>query len=585
MRSASRCWIGILCCLPAAPLWAGAAVDSARPLLDSLRRGAAPAPEGGEFRARWEALAGTGPLSIPCATPVLLSLRQARPTLPPASQEALDRLLEPPRPTRRLGSVDGFEVRAARSLRLPPSAAGSGGSDLPGALESALDEAGRALRQWSEAAGWNPPAESAQGRPLPILLADLPAGVESVSLIESEPERTFEEDATASIMVHPRLLDDPERLARALVHQSAHALLWAYSHREPPAWQEATAVALEVLALRSALPHADLFSERLQARSVSLRDEGLRSARGGGVWALFLELSRPPGSDSTLRRLWEELGAVGGDNLTEAAERLLAGADGSGPAEEIATFLAWGLFTGERDDGRHLPFAAALRSPGEDGLHSVYPASGPTERRALPPWSGAVYRFEGGGEPGGLRIEFQGEEHGRWAVLALLEGRDRALRSTWLEADGEGSRRLGVPWRAVSAVTLIVANAAPPGQEEATFSYSAWLDPAYPFELTELRAEAGREGVLLAWSTDAETDLAGWNVLRAAAPLGVFVRVNRLPIPGGGESEEPLHYLFLDSETERGRKYYYRLEALTAGGLSESTPAVSVRVPAEPGGR
>jgi hypothetical protein len=276
---------------------------------------------------------------------------------------------------------------------------------------------------------------------------------------------------------------------------------------------------------------------------------------------------------------------VGGDNLTDAAERLLGGAEGNGLGEEIATYLAWGLFTGERDDGRHLPFAAALRTVGEDGIHSEYPVSEPSARRALPPWSGAVYRFEAAREPGGLRLEFQGEEHGRWSVLALLEGRDRSLRSAWLEPDGNGRRRLSVPLRAVSAVTLVVANASAPGQEEASFSYAAWHDPAYPFELAGLRAEADWEGVALAWSTDGEIDLAGWNVWRAASPAGAWVRVNRLPIPAGGDAREPLHYVFLDSEIEPGRKYYYQLEALTSGGLSEITPAVSVRVPAESGRR
>jgi hypothetical protein len=581
MRSPTRCVISIFCALLAAPLWAEQGrIDSAQPLLDDLRRGA-PAPSaGGEFRARWEALAGADPLSIPCATPLLLSLRHARASLPRASQEAVERLLETPRPSRRLGSLEGFEVRVARASRLAAT-----GADIPEALARALEEAGRALRLWTETLGWNPPVESAQGRLLPIFLADLPEEVDALALVDSEPERTFEEDATASILVQPRLLEDPERLGRALVHQAAHALLWAYSHRESPAWQEATAVALEAMARRNASAYAEPFGERLQARSRSLRDESLRLARGAGVWALFLELSRPAGSDSVLRRLWEELGAVSGDNLTEAAESLLAGGAANGLGEEIATYLAWGLFTGERDDGRHLPFAAALRTAVEDGIHVELPVTGPAGRHALPPWSGAVYRFEAGREPGGLRIEFQGEEHGRWSVLALLEAPDHSLRSTWLAADGDGRSRLSLPLRSVSAVTLVVANASAPGQDEASFSYAAWRDPAYPFELTGLRAESVREGVALAWSTDGEVDLSGWNVLRGVSPAGALVRVNRLPIPAGGDAREPLHYVFLDSDVERGRKYYYHLEALTAGGLSEPTPAVSVRVPAEPGRR
>lgn len=527
--------------------------------------------------ALWEALVGTPASPLRCGTAVVLALRQARASLPAHLQPAIARLLAVPATGRRV-PADGFEVRTASPL--PAGTADENGNGLPDPLDFALEETSRALRFWSDAQGWLPPPESGAGRPLIVAVEDLPAGLDGIALPDTEPERTFEEDATSALVVSRRLLEDPRALARALTHQAAHAVLWAYSHREPPAWQEASAVALEVEATRDAGPYLERFSQRLQQRARSLRGDRLGLVQGSGLWALFLDLGRPSG-EAGLRRVWEELAAVPGDNLAEAAEAVLAGPGEAGLGEEIATFLAWGLFTGEHDDGRHFPFAASLRGAGPDAAHSEVPAGSPAGDLELEPWSGSVVRLETGAGPGGVRVEFRGGEAGRWSVLALFEGRgDGALRSAWLPVDADGRAEIRFPRRAAGAATLVIVNAASAASARARFGYAAWHDPGYPFELGGMRAEATADGVLLEWTTDGEHDLAGWNVYRSASPAGASVRVNRLPLPAGGDVSEPLHYLFLDSEAERGKRYHYHVEGLTTGGFSESTPSVSVRTPA-----
>jgi len=448
---------------------------------------------------------------------------------------------------------------------------------LPDGLDLALEETARALRTWSDAQGWLPPAEGGSGRVLPIAFEELPDGIDALLLLDHEPEQTFEEDATALIVVSRHLLDDSRALTRALIHQAAHAVLWAYSHREPPLWQEASAVALELQATRDAQPYVDLFSERLHSRTRSLLPQRLREAQGAGLWTFFLDVSRPAGS-AALRRVWEELAAVPGDNLADALETAMRGPEGQGLGEEIATYLAWGLFTGDRDDGRHFPFAGALRGGVPDALHSEFPASG--AGTGIEAWGGSVVRLQTGTEPGGLRVQFQGDEPGRWSVLALFEGRSGgALYSAWLPVDADGRAELRFPWSGLRSATLIVANAASPGSAPARFGYSVWREPSYPFELAGFQAEAEAAGILVSWTTDGERDMAGWNLYRSLSPLTGFVRVNRLPIPAGGEVREPLRYLFLDTEAEPGRKYYYRLEGLTTGGFNEATTTVSARTP------
>jgi hypothetical protein len=559
--------------------WAAGVPDrSMQEILDRLRN-SPPSLSGLEDRASlWRALVGPAPLPVRCGTPVAAALGERRSSLSPALRAGVDRLLQPPPSSRRLAVAEGYELRASAPIR--EDLADENGNGVADVFDRAFDETSRALRLWTENLGWLPPAGRPSGSAVRIILADLPPDLDAMALADGEPERTFEEDATATVVMSRTLVDRPDEFARVLVHQMAHAVLWAYSHREEPAWQEASAVALEIEARRDAHPYLGSFAERLQQRGVSLRSDRLGLAQGGGLWALFLDLSHPA-HDSALRRLWEELAAVPRANLTEAAETVFTRLEGPDAGAEIATYLAWGLFTGERDDGRHFPFAGALRAVPADAQHAEYPADGPPPGLSLEPWSGAVVRLETGRDPGGLRVEFHGEERGRWSVLALFEGREAgALRSTFVPVDAEGRASLRFPWRALAAVTLIVVNAAAPGTGGAHFSYSIGHDPSYPFDLAGLEAEPTRDGVALRWTTDGEQDLAGWNIYRSASALRDFERVNQLPIPAGGDVRDPLHYLFLDSDAAPGRKYYYYVEGLTAAGFAERSHSVSARTPA-----
>ncbi|MEE9217799.1 MAG: hypothetical protein V3U98_01900 [Acidobacteriota bacterium] len=577
-RACLRCVsAGVLICLAWGLVRAEAPEDrSTSEILDRLERH--PAALSGLRGARelWQSVSGPEPLPVRCGTQLALALHLREPSLHPLLRAGVQRLLSAPPGPHRVVAIEGFEWRLPSGDGLP--IAGLGSRELDDALRAASEQASRALRYWSDDLGWLLPSESASGRALPIYLSGtLPPGTEGLAIPVKEPARTFEEDATAVLILSPRLVRDPEALAQVLIHQLAHAILWAYSHHEEPAWQEASAVALEIEARRDASPYIEIFGERLLARSVSLRSDRMRLAQGSGLWALFLDLSRPA-TGPALRLLWEELAAVSGDNLSEAADTTFATLDGSDLGQEVATYLAWGLFTGERDDGRHFPFGAALPAAEPDALHAAYPAQGSARSVTLQPWSGYLLSLHSGEGPGGLRFEFQGQDSGRWRLLALFESRDGGpLYSAEVPVDAGGGASLSFPWQSVGAATLAIAYVSAPENGPGAFSYSVWHDPTYPYELAGLRAEPVPEGVTLSWTTLGETELVGWNIYRSLPPSEGFVRVNRLSIPAGGNVREPLNYLFLDADSAAGKKYYYCLEGLTAGGFTQRSPRVSVR--------
>ncbi len=526
----------------------------------------------------WGHIVGPDPLPVRCATPLSLALHLERPHLSSHARSVARSLLATPQASDPFILAEGLEWRTVRDARRALS--GSFQPTATEAIELASLEAGRALALWVDDMGWLPPVTASSGAPLTVYIsADLPAGADGMALLVSEPEHTFEEDAAAVILLSPRLLRHPERLQQALIHQLAHTVLWSYSHREALPWQEASAVALEVEARRDIRPYLDHFNERLQRRSTSLLSDDLRLSQGSGLWALFLDLSRPV-SGPILRRLWEELAAVPGDNLAEAAESTFAALDRSDLGSEITTYLAWGMFTANDDDGRHFPFAETLAPTQADTVHASYPSQGPAGSGVLEPWSGHVIRLLPGAGPGGTRLEFQGDDRGRWTLLALFEGRNGGpLYSAEIPVDSDGRATLTFPWQAISRASLAVAYVSARGSEAGTFSYSVWHDPAYPYELAGLQAEPSPAGVVLNWITQSESDLAAWNLYRSRSPLTGYVRINQVPILAGGDTMESLRYVYRDGNAEPGRKYYYYLEGLTIGGFAERSPGISIRIP------
>jgi len=88
--------------------------------------------------------------------------------------------------------------------------------------------------------------------------------------------------------------------------------------------------------------------------------------------------------------------------------------------------------------------------------------------------------------------------------------------------------------------------------------------------------------VLLVWETAVEVDALGFNVYRAAAADGPWVRVNPALIPAEGSTASGRTYVLRDTP-QRGA-WHYRLEDVGAGGKRTSHPALAVRIGADADG-
>jgi fibronectin type 3 domain-containing protein len=84
------------------------------------------------------------------------------------------------------------------------------------------------------------------------------------------------------------------------------------------------------------------------------------------------------------------------------------------------------------------------------------------------------------------------------------------------------------------------------------------------------------------WSTASEDDNFGFDVYRAESEDGPFVRLTETPIEGGGNTDEPRFYSFVDDTIDPSRTYYYYVESISMSGARERFTPVGKAAPKLP---
>lgn len=75
------------------------------------------------------------------------------------------------------------------------------------------------------------------------------------------------------------------------------------------------------------------------------------------------------------------------------------------------------------------------------------------------------------------------------------------------------------------------------------------------------------------WSTASEVDNFGFDVFRGLSADGPFERLNEDPIEGGGTTDEPRRYAYVDDTIDPHVTYFYYVESISmAGDREKFTP-------------
>jgi hypothetical protein len=92
--------------------------------------------------------------------------------------------------------------------------------------------------------------------------------------------------------------------------------------------------------------------------------------------------------------------------------------------------------------------------------------------------------------------------------------------------------------------------------------------PATLINLSSFTASPKFSKVIIQWSTEAEIDNAGFNLYRAEAEAGKYIKINSSLIPAQGSATKGASYEFIDTNVQNRKTYYYKLEDIDLQGNS-----------------
>ena len=352
------------------------------------------------------------------------------------------------------------------------------------------------------------------------------------------------------------------------IHQEAHRILGPSA---PPDWAEAFATWAELTLLGADDRRLTFLSARLARMGEGLPTGDLALMAGNAAWFAFVHDAY---GSTAVRLTLQELAATPGD-AAAALDRALRRAAGTGLSSAFREFQVWTALVGRRDDGRHFSFAAAIDGPRDAASADGLPALSVQSDPPVSPLGAATVRLAPGESSGGLSVRFEGEAGGTWEADLLVHFFDGRRHLVPLELDEDGGGETTLPLAGMDEVLLLVRNLARPGEPARRYTWSAYRERGYPFELQSFEVTQDRSGTRhVTWETAGERDLVGFDVVRVRVGGRESVRINPVWIPSLGAPEETAAYAFDDPGAEAGATYVYRIEGITSTGLVSPSESV-----------
>jgi len=92
-----------------------------------------------------------------------------------------------------------------------------------------------------------------------------------------------------------------------------------------------------------------------------------------------------------------------------------------------------------------------------------------------------------------------------------------------------------------------------------------WLGLAAAILITQL---VRPPQIQIVWQTESEFETAGYNIHRSESADGAYTRVNTSMILSGQDALAGSEYVYVDTDIEPGKTYYYRLEEVELDGTT-----------------
>ncbi|HHE37635.1 MAG TPA: T9SS type A sorting domain-containing protein [Candidatus Cloacimonetes bacterium] len=107
------------------------------------------------------------------------------------------------------------------------------------------------------------------------------------------------------------------------------------------------------------------------------------------------------------------------------------------------------------------------------------------------------------------------------------------------------------------------------------------FEPPTPVILSSFTAEYVNSSLNLNWTTQSESDNAGWNIYRSDNEILDYAeQINNVMIEGAGTTSEPTEYTFVDENpVVVENTYWYWIESLDGAGTTQNYGPISITIP------
>ena len=181
----------------------------------------------------------------------------------------------------------------------------------------------------------------------------------------------------------------------------------------------------------------------------------------------------------------------------------------------------------------------------------------------IPPYAAVVFRGLPDQDVGGALLQFVPGQARSYSANVLFYDREKA-GTLAMKAGTTEPWSIRLPYAGMEYYSLVIVNTS---SVEIRGRIRRSFDASIPAVLEYFKASPQQEGISVEWKTSKEDGVAFWNLYRSQN--GRRVRVNLFPIPATIDSNQGIHYLFLDSSA--GALYW--LEAITEQGLPSELAA------------
>lgn len=358
----------------------------------------------------------------------------------------------------------------------------------------------------------------------------------------------------------------PDGVRQAAIHQYAYATAVGLNYGLPPGWAEAFATWTSIKIDGLDVDYEPVLSARLRGLHAGLLSPSPALAAGNALWFAFVEQAY--GLDA-VRLLVEELS--GAQPVALALDSAVRRASDQDLGSAFREFHLWSVLTGERSDERHFSFAAQLPFPGFVTESRGLPALSVHRESPIAAMGGAQILLLPQESRGGMRVHFEGDVSADWDVDLVIVNRLGVKHRVPVPVSPERRGEVIAPLDDLHEAWLLVRNVGSDDGAAHRYSYFASYEPAFPFEMSELRAQrqaTHEDRVVVAWDTATEHDLVGFNILRRVEGGDVEQTINPVWIPALGGFSDETSYRYVDRSAAPGVDYVYRIQGITTSGLS-----------------